>query len=148
MDWYLQPGELVVFDYRYFVGASKHIKLYSRISFRFDTLLFGRFIFAMAEAPADRSAHLLLAVESLDLDSVRDNSTDTAMIERVVAWQARTCFQATITPKMSSVYLDPFSLFRITERDQAPGRVLVDTRPVKVGFFGIFRYALRALSPL
>lgn len=145
VDWRLAPGEKVVFSYRYFIGASRHIRLYSHISFRLDTMLFGRFIFAVAEAPPDRPAHLLLALESLNPTEDVCRTGSTVMVERLAAWNAGIRFQATITPHLSSVYLDPFSLVRVPQA--FPGAMLIDTRPVRAGFFGIFRYALRALSP-
>ena len=140
------PGEAVVFHYRYFIGASKSIKLRSMVSLRINTMLVGRMTFPIAVCDRQQGAHLLLAVRSLDPMDVRDNLATSALIERLVAWNAHVAFQAQLTEKMSSLYLDPFSLTKYTSR-QPFGRMIVDTRYVTAKFYGIFRYALRAMSP-
>lgn len=145
-DWMLQPGEAVVFHYRNFVGASQQVNLRSLVSFRLDTMLFGRFTFAVAVA-AEQPGHLLLEAMSLSAEAVAKDNIHTAMPERLVAWHANTAFQVASAQTLGSVYLDPFALARVKEM-QPRGRMLVDTTPVRSFFYGTFRYALRVLSPL
>jgi hypothetical protein len=145
-DWMLQPGEAVVFHYRNFVGASQQVNLRSLVSFRLDTMLFGRFTFAVAVA-TEQPGHLLLEARSLSAEAVTNDNIHTAMPERLVAWHANTAFQVASAQTLGSVYLDPFALARVKDM-QPRGRMLVDTTPVRSFFYGSFRYALRVLSPL
>jgi hypothetical protein len=144
IDWRLQPGEAVVFQYRHFVGASRRVRLHSRFSLRLDTMLFGRFNFAIAVAE-DEPGHLLLGTRSVSPQAVADDQGDAVMVERLIAWHAGTPFQVVNTPKVASLFFDPYSLKRM--RGQAPGRMVVDVTPVPAALHGAFRYALKAMSP-
>lgn len=143
--WQLEPGEAVVFHYRYFVGASRNVELQSRISFRLDRMLFGRFTYPVAVA-RDGPGYLLLSARSIDPQAVANDRDEAVMPERLVAWHASTQFQVESKPTMAAVFFDPYSLYR--ERSRQPGgRMVVDVTPVKASLHGAFRYALKALSP-
>lgn len=133
------------FHYRYFVGASRSIELQSRVSFRLDRMLFGRFTHPVAVA-RNASGHLLLSARSIDAQSVAEDRDVVVMSERLIAWHAGTSFQVASTPTTTSVFLDPYSLYRVRQRDPQ-GRMVVDVTPVKASLHGAFRYALKAMSP-
>lgn len=146
-DWLVQPGETIAFNYRHFEGASEHIELHSFISLRLDTMLFGQLIFPLASVPVDRPpAHLLLSAKVLDPDAVAIDSIQGANVESIVAWNVRTAFQARLNKRSGAMFVDPVVL--TWQRAEPPlGRVLVDSTPIPVYFTGLWRFALRALSP-
>lgn len=123
VDWQMQEGEEVVFDYRNFFGASENIQLKTTISLRLSTLLLGRFVFHSARC-TDGSGRLLLVTNG---QVVKDQSSiDSTPLDRLIAFSKHTRFRVDSERTMRSVFMDGYTIVRVKEPGSSFGLVLVE----------------------
>ena len=91
VEWRLRPGEQVVFGWRDFFGASENLRFRTRLSFRLSTLLLGRVLFRIAEAPAGEAGVLLLRAY---VEQGEGDHLQAVPPERLLAWNRQARFTA------------------------------------------------------
>jgi hypothetical protein len=91
VEWRLRPGEQVVFGWRDFFGASENLRFRTRLSFRLSTLLLGRVLFRIAEAPAGEAGVLLLRAY---VEQGAGDHLQAVPPERLLAWNRQARFTA------------------------------------------------------
>lgn len=83
VEWRLEPGEAVVFDYRNFVGMSETIKLSVHISLRVSSLMLDKVIYPVATGPGK----LILCTEGVPHFGDDEHTSSSMPANRLVAWQ-------------------------------------------------------------
>jgi len=103
--WELEADEIVVFDFKYFVAMSSSLRLFSIISLRISSLLFGKIIFPAVRGPGS------LVLKSYGKPSQRkvDESIVVSIAPgRLLAWQKNTRFSIDSTLSFVDIYLSGF----------------------------------------
>ena len=123
VDWQMEDGEEVVFDYRNFFGASENVQLKTTISLRLSTLLLGRFVFHSARCTGEPGRLLLVTNGQV----VRDQgSIDSTPLDRLIAFSKHTRFRVDSERTMRSVFMDGYTIVRVNEPGRPSGLVLVE----------------------
>jgi hypothetical protein len=141
VEWRLQPGEQVVFGWRDFFGASENLRFRTRLSFRLSTLLLGRVLFRIAEAPADAAGVLLLRA---DVEQVEDAGLHAVPPERLLAWNRQVRFRAHGAETAWGVLVHGLTLVR---EPAAGGRVVASSEDAGPRF-GSLRFLRRILGAI
>ena len=141
VEWRLQPGEQVVFGWRDFFGASENLRFRTRLSFRLSTLLLGRVLFRIAEAPAHEAGVLLLRA---DVEQVEDAGLHAVPPERLLAWNRQVRFRAHGAETAWGVLVHGLTLVR---EPSAGGRVVAISEDAGPRF-GSLRFLRRILGAI
>jgi len=137
--WTLKPGEVVVFDFKYFVAMSASLQLYSIISMRISSLLFGKIIFPAVQGPGK------LVLKSYGKPSPSKISGGIAVSiapGRLLAWQKNTRFAVDSTLSFVDVYLSSFYI-----RPQEHNLIVIDTDRPGDRESGLSRFIKNFLLP-
>ncbi|MEZ6244076.1 MAG: hypothetical protein R3B57_13660 [Phycisphaerales bacterium] len=139
VEWKLRPGEVVVFDYKNFVGMSDTVKLSSIVSFRITSLLFGRIIFPVAKGPGT------LILMSRGRPGVTGEARAEASVppNRILAWHQNTRYSVESELNFVDIYLSTLYLKR-----SGPGLVVVDADTMGRPTSGLSRFVKYFLLPV
>ncbi len=101
IEWELSEGEIVIFDYRNFVGMSASITLSVLISMRVSTLLFDKIIYPTAKGPGK----LILLTDGVPRVGDNDFTQSSMPSNRIVAWQKDILFHTVSELNFIDVYM-------------------------------------------
>ncbi len=137
--WNLKAGEVVVFDFKFFVAMSASLQLYSIISMRISSLLFGKIIFPAVQGPGK------LVLKSYGKPSPSKISGGIAVSiapGRLLAWQKNTRFAVDSTLSFVDVYLSSFYI-----RPQEHNLIVIDADRPGDRESGLSRFIKNFLLP-
>ena len=137
--WELAADEVVIFDFKYFVAMSASLSLFSIISLRISSLLFGKIIFPAARGPGK------LVLKTYGKPSERKADDDIAVSiapGRLLAWQKNTRFTVDSTLSFVDIYLSGFYM-----RPQEHDLVVIDADRPGERESGLGRFARNFLTP-
>lgn len=146
VDWEMQPGEEVVFNYNNFVAMNANVELNTLISLRVSNLLLGRMIWHTAKC-TDGPGRLILRTRGKPATEAQVRQSIPAT--RLIAWNrnARFSIDSHLTPQ--DVFLNGFNLSR-SERDDRNDGILVVEADARDGglLVGTLRFARNFLLPI
>lgn len=146
VDWEMQPGEEVVFNYNNFVAMNANVELNTVISLRVSNLLLGRMIWHTAKC-TDGPGRLILRTRGKPATEAQVRQSIPAT--RLIAWNrnARFSIDSHLTPQ--DVFLNGFNLSR-SERDDRNHGILVVEADARDGglLIGTLRFARNFLLPI
>jgi len=145
VDWEMQEGEEVVFNYRDLLGFSENVELRSTISLQLASLLLGKHIYHSARSVGG-PGRLLLSVSG----QVEDHQEDvqTFPLERLIAWNRHANFTVMDKRTLGAVFKDGFTVGRQGEGEPGSGLLVVGAptaRPPIV--HGTIRFVKTFLMP-
>lgn len=106
VEWDIQEGEEVIFNFKNFVGMSSGIRISAVISLRLTSLLFGRMIFTTAKG----TGKLILLTKGEPITAADPKADASIATSRILAWQRNTRFNVEselnlVDVFMSGIYL-------------------------------------------
>lgn len=101
VEWYLAPGEEVIFHLDDFVAMDESVRLMTYISFRIPTLLMGRFMFRVARGPG----RLILRTAGTAEVSDTADAVLSKPVHRFVAWHRTARFKLDAEQGFADIYL-------------------------------------------
>ncbi|MEO6172736.1 MAG: hypothetical protein ABIP02_06425 [Arenimonas sp.] len=143
VEWRMQPGEEVIFNYKDFYGASVNVQLKTDFSLRLSTLLLGRVFF--------HYAHCIGGEGRLLLEARVHNTTQAGLSSikptRLVAWNRHVQFSADSHRHVWKTFINPYTIVRESTPGLAKGLVIIAPESESPYFFGIgFRSLKRIFS--
>ena len=138
IEWTIREGEVVVFDYKNFVGFSREIKLASIISWRLSSLMFGRIIFPSASGPGK----LLLRTSGRPVLGDSEHANTSVPVSQLVAWMQDASFTVVSELNYVDVYLSGAYL-----KKQPDDMVVLDADEVGKAGSGIVQFVKHFLLP-
>ncbi len=133
IEWQLQPGEEVVFNYRDFYGASANVQLKTDFSLRLSTLLLGKVFFHYAKC-LDGEGRLLLEAR---VHNTTQGGMSSIKPARLVAWNRHAQFSAASHHHPWKTFINPFTIVREPLPGIAKGLVIIAPESESTNFFGI-----------
>lgn len=148
VDWTLQEGEEVVFNYRNFVAMNENIELQTVVSLRVATLLLGRIVFHTARC---KGGHGRLILRTRGKPATAAQVRQSIPAARLVAWNryAKFSVDSHLTP--ADIFLNGFNLRRTANEDtDDPQGILVVEADARDGgiLVGTLRFAKTFLLPV
>lgn len=141
VEWRMQPGEEVIFNYRDFYGASANVQLKTDISFRLSTLLLGRIFFHYARCEGGEGRLLLEArVHNTPKDSISSFKP-----ARLVAWNRHAKFSADSHHNPWKTMLNPYTIVRESGPGIAKGLFIIAPESESAQIFGAGMRSLRQI---
>lgn len=141
VEWRMQPGEEVIFNYRDFYGASTNVQLKTDISFRLSTLLLGKIFFHYARCEGGEGRLLLEArVHNTPKDSISSFKP-----ARLVAWNRHAQFSADSHHHPWKTLLNPYTIVRESTQGLAKGLVIIAPESESPRIFGAGMRSLRQI---
>ncbi len=138
VEWDLKQGEVVIFDFKRFVGMSEGIKLSTIVSLRLTSLLMGKVIFTVATGPGK----LVLMTEGKPIVGSEEKADGSIATSRIIAWQKNTRFHVESELNVMDVFLSGIYLKR---QDTDP--VLIDADAKGKAQKGIVSFVRKFLMP-
>ncbi len=133
VEWRLQPGEEVIFNYKDFYGASTNIQLKTDISLRLSTLLLGKIFFHYARC-GDGEGRLLLEAR---IHNTPKDSMSSIKPGRLVAWSRHAKFTVDSHRHPWKTLINPYTIVREYTPGVAKGLVLIAPESESSQFFGM-----------
>ncbi len=133
VEWRMQPGEEVIFNYKDFYGASNNVQLKTDISLRLSTLLLGKIFFHYARC-GEGEGRLLL--ESRIHNTPKD-SISSIKPGRLVAWSRHAKFSVDSHRHPWKTLVNPYTIVREYTPGVAKGLVLIAPESESSQFFGM-----------
>ncbi len=138
VEWDIQDGEVVIFDFKRFVGMSEGIKLSAIVSLRLTSLLMGKTIFTVAKGPGK----LVLMTEGKPIMGEEEKASASIPASRIIAWQKNTKFHVESELNVMDVFLSGIYLKR-----QGTDPVLIDADAKGKAQKGIVSFIRKFLMP-
>jgi len=138
VEWDIKEGEVVIFDFKRFVGMSEGIKLSSIVSLRLTSLLMGKIIFTVAKGPGK----LVLMTEGKPIMGEEEKASASIPTSRIVAWQKNTRFHVESELNVMDVFLSGIYLKR-----QGTDPILIDADAKGKAKKGIVSFIRKFLMP-
>lgn len=139
VEWDLQPGEVVIFNFKHFVGMSQGVKLAPLISLRMGSLLFDRMIFSTATGPGK----LLLMTQGTPATDDEPAGAASVCPSRILAWHKNARFNVESELSILDIY---FSGVYLVRHETDP--VLIDADGMGQPRTGLTRFVLSFLLPV
>jgi len=133
VEWRMQPGEEVIFNYANFYGASTNVQLKTDISLRLSTLLLGKIFFHYAYCVGGEGRLLL---EARIHNTPRD-SMSSIKPTRLVAWNRHAQFSADSHRHPWKSLINPYTIVRESTPGVAKGLVIIAPESESASFFGM-----------
>lgn len=125
VEWILDEGEEVTFDYRHFVAMTDTVSISTYISVRITSTLLGRNFFALARGPG----RLVLMTFGRPMTNASEKQVRTVHVERLVAWQRNALYTVDSELNFADLYFSGVYLKRHSDHqviidadDAADGR--------------------------
>ncbi len=148
VDWEMEEGEEVIFNYGNFVAMNENIELRTVISLRVATMLMGRFIFHEARCKGG-SGRLILRTRGKPATAEQVRQSIPA--SRLIAWNRYARFSVDSHLTRADIFLNGFNLRRseTADPDKPQGIIVVeaDARSGSV-MVGTLRFAKNFLLPV
>ena len=139
VEWRMQPGEEVIFNYRDFYGASVNVQLKTDFSLRLSTLLLGKVFFHYARCVGAEGRLLLEA----RIHNTPHEGISSIKPTRLVAWNRHAQFTASSHHQPWKTFINPFTIVRESRPGRANGLVIIAPESESPHFFGV---GLRSLK--
>ncbi|MEO8001918.1 MAG: hypothetical protein ABI644_08580 [Arenimonas sp.] len=133
VEWRMQPGEEVIFNYKDFYGASVNVQLKTDISLRLSTLLLGKIFFHYAHCSGGEGRLLL---EARIHNTPRD-SMSSIKPARLLAWNRHAQFSADSHRQPWKTLINPYTIVREYTPGVAKGLVIIAPENESAQFFGM-----------
>ncbi len=133
VEWRMQPGEEVIFNYENFYGASNNVELKTDISLRLSTLLLGKIFFHYARCIGGEGRLLL---EARIHNTPRDSMSSIKPM-RLVAWNRHAQFSADSHRHPWKSLINPYTIVRESTPGVAKGLVIIAPESESASFFGM-----------
>jgi hypothetical protein len=145
VDWEMQEGEEVVFNYRDLLGFSENVELRSTISLQLASLLLGKHLYHSARCVGG-PGRLLLSVSGQVED--HQEEVQTFPLERLIAWNRHAKFSISDKRTFGAVFKDGFTVGREGEGKAGSGLLVVGAPTVKPPLLhGTIRFVKTFLMP-
>lgn len=143
VEWRMQPGEEVIFNYKDFYGASVNVQLKTDISLRLSTLLLGKVFFHYARCVGGEGRLLLEA----RIHHTMKDSMSSVKPTRLVAWNRHAQFTADSHRHPWKTMINPYTIVRESTPGLAKGLVIIAPESESPQFFGVgIRFLKRIFS--
>ena len=133
VEWRMQPGEEVIFNYRDFYGASVNVQLKTDFSLRLSTLLLGKVFFHYARCVGAEGRLLLEA----RIHNTPHEGISSIKPTRLVAWNRHAQFTASSHHQPWKTFINPFTIVRESRTGLANGLVIIAPESESPHFFGM-----------
>jgi len=133
VEWRMQPGEEVIFNYRDFYGASVNVQLKTDISLRLSTLLLGKVFFHYARCVGAEGRLLLEA----RIHNTPNDGISSIKPTRLIAWNRHAQFTADSHHQPWKTFINPFTIVRESTPGLAKGLVIIAPESESPQFFGM-----------
>ncbi|WP_425405567.1 hypothetical protein [Hwanghaeella sp.] len=138
VEWTLEEGETIVFDFTNFVGMAGSVKLSTLISARISTLQLGRYVFSTATGPGR-----IVLLTGGTPKTGDDPETEVSMPpERLIAWQRDVRFHVDSSLALPDIYLSTAYV-----RKEGPGNLVMDVDRQTGKGTGLSRFITHFLWP-
>lgn len=138
VEWEIKEGEIVIFDFKRFVGMSEGIQLSAVVSLRLTSLLMGKIIFTVAKGPGK----LVLMTEGKPIVGSEEKANASIATSRIVAWQKNSRFHVESELNVMDVFMSGIYLKR-----QGTDPVLIDADAKGRSKKGIVSFIRKFLMP-
>ena len=147
VDWQLEEGEEVIFNYRNFVAMNGNIQLRTIISLRVATLLMGRYVFHTAKCVGGPGR---LILRTRGKPATPEQLDQSIPIARLVAWSRYARFSVDSHLTTQDVFLNGFNLRRDPDpKTQQKGNLVVEADAREGGLLvGTLRFAKHFVLPV
>jgi len=139
VEWRMQPGEEVIFNYKDFYGASVNVQLKTDISLRLSTLLLGKVFFHYARCVGAEGRLLLEA----RIHNTPNEGISSIKPTRLLAWNRHSQFSADSHRQPWKTFINPYTIVRESRPGLAKGLVIIAPESESAQFFGM---GLRSLK--
>jgi len=133
VEWQMQPGEEVMFNYRDFYGASVNVKLKTDFSLRLSTILLGKVFFHYAQC-TEGEGRLLLEAR---VHNTTQGGMSSIKPSRLLAWNRHAQFTAGSHRHPWKTFINPFTIVRESTPGLAKALVIIAPENESSGFFGM-----------
>jgi len=148
VDWDMEEGEEIIFQYGNFVAMNANVELRTVISLRVATMLMGRFIFHTARCKGGQGR---LILRTRGKPATAEQVQQSIPASRLIAWNRYARFSVDSHLTRADIFLNGFNLCRSNndEQDRPQGIIVVeaDARGGSV-MVGTLRFAKHFLLPI
>ena len=131
VEWSLEEGETVVFDFRNFVGMSSSVRLHTVFSYRLATMMLGRLFYSAATGPG----RLIFKTDGKPIIGKETEASFDSV--QLVAWHIDSSFSVASERSFVQTYLSDVQL----KKEHGNPVILDVTRRRRIQL-GLLRYVL------